>query len=294
MADREKRLTPACSLDRYHLTVDDRGIRATVFWARVVSSENESLLTGYTKHTFFELQYALEGRIVITVGENTRHTLDESDFIVIPPDTYHQIVDGDDTGARFIMAFSLETQDPALLSTLRYAGAAPHRESAQLRTLLSLILAKEHEQTALTEKSLSCLIEALLLELLEILTPPHAGQPGGTEKLSESAKRVQTVQDFIKSYHGVGVSVAGLARRFGIGERHLNRIFRAETGNTVRDEINHEKLRYIEELIASTALSLGEISALCDFSDEYAMNKFFKRYNKMRLSDYRRTARHET
>lgn len=284
--------TPSCNLDKYHLTVESDALSATVFWARVVSSENESLLTGYTKHTFFEIQYALEGRLVITVGDHERFTLDESDFIVIPPDTYHQIVDGDDTGARFIMAFSLTSKDDRALDRVLSSAVHPHRESPALRALFALISQKSGENSPLCAKTLSCLVEAFLLELCDIISPHKSALSEKDRKLSESAKRVEAVHDFIKTYHGVGVTVGGLAHRFGISERHLNRIFRAELGEPLRDVINHEKLRYIEELIAATPLSLGEISALCDFADEYAMNKFFKRYNKMRLSDYRRTAQH--
>lgn len=291
MSESKKQLTSARNPDRYQLTVSNHGLAVTVFWARVVSSENESLLTGYTKHTFFEIQYALEGRIVITVGDNRRYTLDESDFIVIPPDTYHQIVDGDETGARFIMAFSLEAQSPHVLPLLAQEGAFPHRESPALRTLLSLILEQAQAALPFIETTLSCLIEAFLWELLRILSPTQQPHTQSVPKGTVSTERVQAIRDFIKSYHGIGVSVSGLARRFGIGERHLNRIFHAEAAQTVRDEINHEKLRYIEELIASTALSLSEISALCSFSDEYAMNKFFKRYNKISLSEYRHTAK---
>ena len=287
----EKHLTHACNLDRYHLTVSNHGLAATVFWARVVSSETESLLTGYTKHTFFEVQYALEGRIVITVGDNHRFTLDESDFIVIPPDTYHQIVDGDEEGARFIMAFSLEAESPNVLPVLVHAGAVPHRESPALRALLTLILEQAQAATPFGEPALSCLIEAFLWELLYILSPTEAPRTPRAAKKTESGERIQTIRDYIRSYHGVGISVSGLSRHFGIGERHLNRVFHAEAGHSVRDEINYEKLRHIEEMVAATPLSLGEISALCGFSDEYAMNKFFKRYNKTSLSEYRHTAR---
>ncbi len=293
MSESNKHRTPPFSLDKYHLTVEGKALSATVFWARVVSSENESLLTGYTKHTFFEIQYALEGRLVITVGDHQKFTLDESDFIIIPPDTYHQIVDGDDTGARFIMAFSLVSRDDRAPEQVFSSAVRPHRESPALRALFDLISQKGKTDSPLCAKMLSCLIEAFLLELCDIISPAEATPWDQERKLSESAKRVKAVHDFICSYHGVGISVSELSRRFGISERHLNRIFRTEMGEPLRDVINHEKLRYIEELIASTPLSLGEISALCGFSDEYAMNKFFKRYNKMRLSDYRKTARHE-
>ena len=281
------------NLDKYHLTVEGKSLSATVFWARVVSSEHESLLTTYTKHTFFEIQYALEGRLVITVGDHRRFTLDESDFIVIPPDTYHQIVDGDDTGARFIMAFSLTSKDTRALEQVLASSVRPHRESPALRAIFTLLSQKSEQDSPLCAQTLSCLVEAFLLELCDIISPHASLRQSEDMRLSESERRIQSVEEFIKTYHGVGVTVEELAHHFGISQRHLGRLFAAERGTTPRDAINHEKLRYIEELIASTPLSFGEISALCDFSDEYAMNKFFKRYNKMRLSDYRKTTRHE-
>ncbi|MBQ8356774.1 MAG: helix-turn-helix domain-containing protein [Clostridia bacterium] len=290
MAENARQVTPAFDLSQYRLSIQNEKMTVKVFWARVVSSETESLLTQYTRHTFFEVQYALEGRIVITVGDN-RFTLKESDFIVIPPDTYHQIIDGDETGARFIMAFSLSDKEDILSSHLRTRGASPHRESPALRALLKLILQKGREDSPFCAEVLSSLIEAFLLELCDSLAPTRQAYPDAMRNLSESAERIAAVQKFVRDYHGIGISVTELARRFGISERHLNRIFRSETGETLRDQINHEKLRHMEELIASTDLSFTEISALCDFCDEYAMNKFFKRYNRMRLSDYRRLAR---
>ncbi|MBQ8341391.1 MAG: helix-turn-helix domain-containing protein [Clostridia bacterium] len=285
-----RRPTPAFDLGKYTLSIKGATLSAKVFWARIVSSEHESLLTDYTKHTFFELQYALEGRIVMTVGDK-RYDLDESDFIVIPPDTYHQIVDGDSTGARFIMAFAPMSADPAIAERIRQYGAHPHRESVTMRDLLSLILQKGQGDTPHSAEILSCFVEALLLELCDIVAPTVPLPEKERLSLTENQERIGAIRSFIRDYHGIGLSVAEIARRFGIGERHLTRLFQAEVGHSPREEINHEKLRYMEELIASTALSLGEISALCGFCDEYAMNKFFKRYNKMKLSDYRRTAK---
>ena len=51
--------------------------------------------------------------------------------------------------------------------------------------------------------------------------------------------------------------------------------------------IMNDKLKKIEELIASTPLSFIEIAEICGFSDGYAMNKFFKRHNHVNLSDFR-------
>jgi len=43
--------------------------------------------------------------------------------------------------------------------------------------------------------------------------------------------------------------------------------------------------------MVSTSLSLGEIAELCGFSDSYAMNKFFKRYNKVTPTVFRKPAK---
>ena len=96
------------------------------------------------------------------------------------------------------------------------------------------------------------------------------------------------MQAFIKSRSGIGVQVRDIAEKFNMSERHINRIFKAHTGECPKEYINHEKLRKIEEYIVSTKLSLSEISGLCGFCDEYAMNKFFKRYNLINLSDFRK------
>lgn len=84
------------------------------------------------------------------------------------------------------------------------------------------------------------------------------------------------------------VSVDSLSKRFFISKRHLCRLFTEQTGTNVRENINHEKLMRIEELAVSTNLSLHEIAELCEFCDEYSMNKFFRRYNLINLSEFRK------
>ena len=98
------------SIGKYNIIVENDFMKCHIYWARIVGSETESLFTQYTKHTFYEIQYALEGRIVMQIEKNKNIIVEQSDFIIVPPDTFHQIVDGDTVGARFIMAFSIEVK----------------------------------------------------------------------------------------------------------------------------------------------------------------------------------------
>lgn len=280
-------------ISKYDIEIHNALFDCRVFWARVISSETESLFTQYTKHTFYEIQYALEGRIGMLIGENRRVDFDESDFIIIPPDTYHQIVDADTRGARFIMAFTLNIKKNELRNALEALDLPlPHRETPYMRELLSLLLQKSYRNNALRKQQITSLLESFLLEILEVLARKNTLTSEDAPK-NEAEARVESILACIRDYHGIGLRVSDLARQFNLSERHLNRLFVEATGQSPKEAINHEKMKRVETLVASTSLSLSEISELCGFCDEYAMNKFFRRYNLTGLSEFRRIAKKE-
>ena len=282
------------NINKYDIEVNNTFMDCRIFWARVVSSENESLFTQYTKHTFYEIQYALDGHIGMKVGQDGYLNVAESDFVVIPPDTYHQIVDADSRGARFIMAFSIVMKDDKMNHILRSLGTArPYRETPHMRPLLSLILQKNYKNTAVRRRIITSLLESFLLEIFEAFKPAAATAPALTADADENAHRVRQMQNFIHSRSGIGITVADLAEQFNMSERHIGRLFTATVGKSPREIIQYEKLKKIEEYTVSTDLSFSEISELCGFCDEYAMNKFFKRYNLTNLTDFRRLAKKE-
>lgn len=287
----QKRNYPSNNLNKYNINIDNKLMQCRIYWARIVSSETESLFTQYTKHTFYELQYALEGRICMIVGDRQKVEMDESDFIVIPPDTCHQIVGGDTVGARFIMAFSVTFKSDRLKQCRKYLDeAVPHNGKGRMRDLFSLILAENSHDTFVRKHILQSLLECFVLKIIERVVPKQF-RYDYEDETGEMTGRVAEICSFIHDYNGIGIRVFDVAARFSITERHLNRILRAKTGKSPREIINYEKLKKLEDLVATTSLSLNEISELCGFSDEYAMNKFFRRYSKTSLSDFRNIKR---
>lgn len=263
-------------------------MKCRVYWARIIGSETESLFTQYTKHTFYEIQYALEGRIVMQIDKNQRISIEQSDFIIIPPDTFHQIVDGDTVGSRFIMAFSLELKSSQHKSIPKeIAKLIPYHETAHMREILNIATNKHYHDTEVRKRLITSLLECLMLEFFEAIFPYRTEQIDKSEFLTENQLRVASIQRFIADHNGIGIRPSDVSQKFNISERHLNRIFVSETGKTLKEAINRQKLARIEELVATTSLSFKEISELCFFADEYGMNQFFKRYNRCGLSEYR-------
>lgn len=276
------------SIGKYNIIVENDFMKCHIYWARIVGSETESLFTQYTKHTFYEIQYALEGRIVMQIEKNKNIIVEQSDFIIVPPDTFHQIVDGDTVGARFIMAFSIEVKSSQLKNLpQKMSQLVPYHETKYMRDILNIAINKNYHDTPVRRRLITSYLESLILEFIEATSPYRTQELAEIESLSENQARVMQIQRFIADHSGIGIRPADISQKFNISERHLNRIFVSETGKTLKEAINRQKLEKIEELTTTTTLSFKEISELCDFADEYGMNQFFKRYNHCGLTEYR-------
>lgn len=282
---REKSHFESHNINKFDIKFSNPLMECRVFWARVVSSENESLFTQYTKHTFYEIQYALEGKIGMLIDEDKLLCCDESDFVIIPPDTYHQIVEADSVGARFIMAFEVQFKDEKMSGATKYLSELmPHHETKHMRTLLDMILEKNYLDLPVRKQAITALLESFFLEIVEVMMP----EVYSADKDVDDKQRLHEITQYIRSFGGVGISVSDIAQKLSISERHLSRTVVALTGKSPKELINHEKLKRIEEYMVSTSLSLSEIAELCGFSDSYAMNKFFKRYNKVTPTVFRK------
>ena len=279
----------SCNINQFDMQISNSFMDCRIFWVRVVSSESESLATKYTRHSFFEIQYALQGQISIELEESGHLEIRESEFVVVPPNTGHQIKEAADRGARFVMAFAPEFRDTQLRRTvgaLEKIRVFP--ETAHMRGLLDMMLGKVEQDTPIRRESITALVECFLLEVLETV---FAGEKDPAEHLTGSQREVQRMLAFIRDCNGIGISVADVADRFMLSPRQVTRMFTAVTGAGPSTAIALEKLKRVEELIVSTQLTFLEIAEVCGFSDGYALNKFFKRHNHVNLSEFRALSR---
>lgn len=276
--------------NQFDLEISNSVFHCRVIWAKVVSSEKESLFARYTKHSFFEIQYALQEKIEMLLDNGLPASVEQSCFAVVPPNSYHQIEETA-AGARFVVAFSLELMDDALRHAFRQLRTVSiYPAPADMQAVLEMLLARLNRDQPVCRAEIGALTEVFLLEVLRTVI----GDTPRTDRrmrLSENQSKVAHIRNYIHERGGVDMQVGQIAREFSISERHLCRIFTAVTGHSLRHEIDLAKLKRIEDLIISTELSFGEIAELCGFCDGYAMNKFFKRHNKVNLSDFRRLAK---
>ena len=67
------------------------------------------------------------------------------------------------------------------------------------------------------------------------------------------------------------------------------RRFKHATGVTPQEYINDVRMKNARYLLSESRLSIKEIAVSCGYSNEYYFSKFFKEYNKITPSTYRKT-----
>lgn len=83
------------------------------------------------------------------------------------------------------------------------------------------------------------------------------------------------------------ISVDFLADRSGLSRRVLQRRFKAATGRTVQDEVLHNQLERIKQMLAETDLKLDSIARRSGFNYIGYLCSFFKKRTGMTPGEYR-------
>jgi transcriptional regulator GlxA family with amidase domain len=88
---------------------------------------------------------------------------------------------------------------------------------------------------------------------------------------------VRSVLDDIAADPGADHTVTAIARRAGMSERHLARLFRTETGTTVAQHVERVRIEAARHLLESSDSGLDAIARRCGFGTVETFHRSFKR-----------------
>jgi transcriptional regulator GlxA family with amidase domain len=88
-------------------------------------------------------------------------------------------------------------------------------------------------------------------------------------------------------------SLAALALRVGLSERQVSRLFRAQYGQTFREQLCERRLERAKGLLAESARSVIAIAGETGWSSLAHFNAVFRRRVGLTPTQYRRWARRE-
>jgi transcriptional regulator GlxA family with amidase domain len=98
---------------------------------------------------------------------------------------------------------------------------------------------------------------------------------------------VRAVVETIAVHPSSDLSVAALARRAGLSERHLARLFREETGTTVADHVEQVRVEAARRLLESSDAGLDTVAQWCGFGTVETFHRAFRRRTGITPGEHR-------
>ena len=101
--------------------------------------------------------------------------------------------------------------------------------------------------------------------------------------------RVHEVREYLLANYTRNITLKQLARLYFANEKYLGRLFRRETGLTVKQFINARRLEKAENELISTKKTVLDIALDSGFSNVAYFNRLFFKKHSMPPSDFRLT-----
>lgn len=107
-------------------------------------------------------------------------------------------------------------------------------------------------------------------------------------KNSETVARVTTMIE--KGYADRNLSLKSIAGQLDISPNHLGRLYRRVQGEALPDRIMRIRMEKARELLATTELTVGQVSAAIGFTNDGYFYKAFKKQHALTPAEFRQSA----
>jgi len=112
-------------------------------------------------------------------------------------------------------------------------------------------------------------------------------QPQPSEHLQQ-ATLVREIQRYIRENLETELDIESIGHEFHLSRRHLTRIFKAVTDETLLDFTNRTRVETAARLVSCTSLSILEISLAVGLESPSYLARLFKRYLNLTPSELRK------
>ncbi|MGY4691032.1 helix-turn-helix domain-containing protein [Salibacterium sp. K-3] len=127
----------------------------------------------------------------------------------------------------------------------------------------------------------STLIRLQLIQMLMELSRIYREQQSSTKHLKVNHQErkilVQRIWGYLERHYDQKVSLAGLSELYNISSRHLNRVFKTETGQTVVEAVHHIRIKRAKILLSESSEKIISIAMDVGYEDPAFFTRLFTR-----------------
>lgn len=237
------------------------------------------------KHTFFEINYVLQGQAKEVIAGKTV-TLNQGDLILLDIGTSHSIQALGENDLLINILFQNNNLSVDLLKELKgqhnvlvnfllaKASSKPdyivfsHQANPKISQLLDEIITEYYEQAEFSELVIKSYLNILISQLIRSLSIKPSPKESAQKKLA-----LQLLADIASDYQTV--SLTQLAKRYSYNRNYLSNLFKAEIGQTFSAVLTKQRLMQAHKLLTKTNLPVNTIIEQVGISNR---SFFYKKY----------------
>ncbi len=242
----------------------------------------------------YEIILCLRGPMYMQVGSQ-KYTVNAHQVLIIPPFTDYFGYQKNSTGADFywlhffpqtkVTSFKANSDD--IISRLKTNKSGNHLvtlpvffdlpDFEDVTVTIHKILASGKHVTYMEKRDF--LMSALLVELFEAYVSQNSAD-------EENAK-IDYIKEWIRAHMSSTLNVEAVANSINLNRDYLTRIFKRNTGLTVLQYINKQRIDVASTLLVRTEMSVKEIAYSSYFTNPKIFMRRFKMETGLSPSEYR-------
>ncbi len=112
-----------------------------------------------------------------------------------------------------------------------------------------------------------------------------------SDRQSEYNPLIRNIRNYIEEFLYNDISVSQIAQAFNYSEKYIGKLFKTQTGMSIREYLNAKRLAKAAMLLENTGYSITEISSKSGFNNVTYFNRMFKKQYFMTPSEFREKRR---
>lgn len=159
-------------------------------------------------------------------------------------------------------------------------------ESKVLDQIVKLTQFRDQKLDDITELQLIAELYKLLAFLIEEF--PSKAMSDSSILIQNYIKQAKKI---IHTQYGNPLKISDIAKKLNLNRSYLYKIFKEETGYSLKDYLIQIRMEKSADLLTSTTFHISEIANAVGFPDALAFSKAFKKHFGQSPSNYRKTQR---
>lgn len=160
----------------------------------------------------------------------------------------------------------------------------PQKRITYINKLLEQI---DYEMHGVDEMSIS-MVKAYFYELFLFIMRCNKYSDSVIQRLNVTNIAIQNIIDYICKYYNNNLTLASVAKEFGMSESSLSKKFKAFSGFRFKEYLTKVRIKAAENYLLTTDKSITEISDLCGFNDSNFFGDSFKKVTGISPNNYRK------